>query len=240
MSAFLLWSRRDEFRRRTPRPALLSAIPVVALAVAMLVLGQLGAIQVVQQVAFIVAIGGAILFVFGLDYLVIAAPAIAYLLFMVPLWDAFTEPLHWPFQNNSARLGVALMHAIGIPVHRDGTFIALPNVLIEVARECSGINYLVAVFALALPLSILRLQGTWRRVSLMSGAMISRQWRPGRPDWHPRLLRSRHPAARAISHSQRRVRLDGWFHCVVCGLKSPSKRPTRGSSRRSHAGKVRP
>lgn len=172
MSAFLLWSRRDELRYRTPRPALLLAIPVLALSLAMLVLGQLGAIQVVQQVAFIVAIVGAVLFVFGLESLAIAAPAIAYLLFMVPLWDAFTEPLHWPFQNNSARLGVALMHAIGIPVHRDGTFIALPNVLIEVARECSGINYLVAVFALALPLSILRLHGTWRRVLLMSGAMI--------------------------------------------------------------------
>jgi EpsI family protein len=172
MSAFLLWSRRDEFRRRTLRPARLLAIPVLALSLAMLVLGQLGAIQVAQQVAFIIAIVGVVLFVFGLDYLAVAAPAIAYLLFMVPLWDAFTEPLHWPFQNNSARLGVALMHAIGIPVHREGTFIALPNVLIEVARECSGINYLVAVFALALPLSVLRLHGTWRRVLLMSGAMI--------------------------------------------------------------------
>lgn len=172
ISLYLLWSRRDAFKRRPLQPARLLAVPVLALAVGMQVVGHVGAIQVIQQLAFLVAIVGVVLFLFGVDYLVVSAPAIAYLAFMVPLWDAFTEPLHWPFQNNSARLGVALMHAIGVPAFREGTFIALPNVLIEVARECSGINYLVAVFALALPLSYLRLHGAWRRVVLITGAMV--------------------------------------------------------------------
>ncbi len=171
ISTFLLWSRRDEFRRRPLRPARLPGALVLALSLALLVVGQVGAIQVVQQVAFVIAIVAIVLFLFGVDYLAVSAPAIAYLLFMVPLWDAFTEPLHWPFQNTSAQIGVAIMQAIGIPVHREGTFIALPNVLLEVARECSGINYLVAVLALALPLAFLRLRQTWRRVLLVVSAL---------------------------------------------------------------------
>jgi EpsI family protein len=63
------------------------------------------------------------------------------------------------------------MQTIGVPVHRDGIHIALPNILLEVARECSGINYLVAVLALAVPLALLRLQQTWRRVVLVVSAL---------------------------------------------------------------------
>lgn len=172
ISLYLLWSRGEQFRERAIAPAKLAGGALLAIALVAAALGQLAAVQVVQQLAFLVAIVGIVLFLFGVNYLIIAAPAIAYLLFMVPLWDAFTDRLHWPFQNQSARLGTALMHAVGVPALRDGTFIALPNVLIEVARECSGVNYLVAVFALALPLSILRLHSMWRRVVLMAGALL--------------------------------------------------------------------
>ena len=172
ISLYLLWSRREAFRQRPLKPAKLRAIPVIALALVMQVLGHVGAIQVLQQVAFLVAIVGVVLFLFGTHYLAVSAPAIAYLLFMVPLWDGLTDPLHWPFQNQSARMGVALMHAAGVPALREGTFITLPNVLIEVARECSGVNYLVAVLALALPMAVLRLDTLWRRALLMCGALV--------------------------------------------------------------------
>lgn len=171
ISLFLLWVRRDKFQARPLRPARLSGVAIIALALLMQVLGQVASIQVIQQIGFLVAIVGVVLFLFGTNYLAVSAPAIAYLLFMVPIWDTFTEPLHWPFQNYSAQLGVALMQWIGIPVYRDGTFIALPNLLLEVARECSGINYLIAVLALALPLAFLRLRQNWRRVLLVVSAL---------------------------------------------------------------------
>jgi EpsI family protein len=171
ISAFLLWSRRREFAAMQPRQARWIGGLVIAVALAMLAIGQAGAVQALAQVAFIVALPGLVLFLFGPKHLWVAAPPIAYLLFMVPIWDAFTEPFHWPFQNNSARLGVALMQSIGVPVYREGTFIALPNLLIEVARECSGINYLVAVFALSLPLAYLKLRQTWRRITLVVSAL---------------------------------------------------------------------
>lgn len=168
----ILWSRRDEFKHRRLQPARLVALPVFAAGLTLFVIGEVGAIQLLQQFAFLLAIVGIVLFLFGIEYFKVALPALMYLLFMIPFWDAFTEPLHWPFQQNSARLGISLLHAIGVPAHREGTVIALPNVTIEVARACSGVNYLVAVLALALPLSYLRLNSMWRRLVLIASAML--------------------------------------------------------------------
>lgn len=170
ISLFLLWSRRDAIGRTPARPSRLLAIPVLLAALAMLVLGHVTAIQLAQQLSFLVALVGVVLLLFGVAHLRIGAPALVYLLFMIPFWDVFTEPLHWPFQNRSAELGVAMLHAAGIPAYRDGTVIALSNITLEVARQCSGVNYLIAVLALALPLAWLRLEGWWRRAALIGSA----------------------------------------------------------------------
>jgi EpsI family protein len=120
----------------------------------------------------VLTVPGIILFLFGTRYLLIAAPAVAYLLFMVPFWEAFTESLHQPFQENSAILGVALMKAVRVPVYLEGTTIALPNITLEVARQCSGVNYLIAVLALALPLSWIRLRTWSRRIILIVSSLL--------------------------------------------------------------------
>ena len=172
ISGYLVWTRREQFTRRPVAPSRLAGGAIVLGSLAALAIGRLNAIQILEQLSFVSAIVGIVLFVFGRSYLMLAAPAIAYLLFMVPFWDAFTEPLHWPFQVNSAKLGVAMMHAIGVPVYREGTIIALPNLVMEVARECSGVNYLVAVLALALPMALLKLEQGWRRVVLIGSSLI--------------------------------------------------------------------
>ena len=172
ISAFLVWSRRHAFRALTPRPSRVIGGLVIAAAIVLLLLGKVAVVQVVQQISFVLALAGVVLFLFGPAWLGMAAPALGYLVFMVPFWDVFTEPLHAPFQNNSARLGVSILHAAGIPAYREGTLIALSNITLEVARACSGVNYLVAVFALAVPLAYLRLRGTWPRVALIAVALV--------------------------------------------------------------------
>ena len=171
ISAFMVWHRRNIFARESMAPARLPGTVILVAALSMLIVGEAAAIQVVQQGGFIVAIAGIVLVLFGWRFLKVSLPAIAYLLFMVPIWDVFTEPLHWRFQVNSARLGVAMLQTFGVPVYREDTVLVLPNLVIEVARACSGVNYLVAVLALALPLSFTRLQSGWRRGALIAAAM---------------------------------------------------------------------
>lgn len=172
ISLYLLWWRRAELTHLEPRPARLLAAPVIGASCLMLLIGHTGGLQVLQQLSFIVAIVAVVLVVFGVEYLKAGWAAIAYLLLMIPIWDVFTEPLHPVFQTRSAEIGAVILGMIGVPVHLNGTILTLPNVTLEVARACSGVNYLVAVLALGLPLAYLSLRGIWRRVVLVIGAVI--------------------------------------------------------------------
>jgi EpsI family protein len=167
VSAYLLWTRREALRALTPRPSWALGSIVLLTGVLMTVAGRVGGIQVLEQVAFLVSLTAAVLLLFGVSYLRAGWASLAYLLLMVPLWDGFTEGLHEPFQQRSAAIGLWLLHLIGVPAFREGTFITLPNLQIEVARVCSGVNYLVAVVALGLPLGYVFLRDNWRRAVLL-------------------------------------------------------------------------
>jgi EpsI family protein len=99
---------------------------------------------------------------------------IAYLLAMIPFWDFLTKGLQPFFQLYSAAVGVWLLKAIGVPVLREGFFIQLPNVQLEVAEACSGINNLIAVMCIGVPATLL-LISRWRTrlLILLTAAAIA-------------------------------------------------------------------
>lgn len=172
ISGYLLWTRRGPLSRLTPKPSWVAGGVALVLSTIMAATARIGGIQLLDQLAFLVAIAGCALLLFGAAYVKVGWAALAYLLLMVPVWDGFTEPLHGPFQLRSAEIGVWLLQLMGIPAHREGVFIELSAMKIEVARACSGVNYLVAVVALGLPLSYLFLKGIWRRLALLLFAMV--------------------------------------------------------------------
>jgi exosortase C (VPDSG-CTERM-specific) len=69
-----------------------------------------------------------------------AAFPFAFLLFMVPLPDAFVRWLENASKLASADCASFFLHLTGTPVLRDGTIFQLPGIVIEVAQECSGIR----------------------------------------------------------------------------------------------------
>jgi EpsI family protein len=171
VSAYLLWVTRARAAAVTRKPARVAGVLVLAGAMAMAIASRAGGIQVLGQLGFLVAIVGIVLMLFGAVHLRNAMPAIAYLLLMVPIWEGLTEPLHWPFQNQSAAFSVSMLRVLGVPVYRDGTFLTLPGLTLEVAKQCSGVNYLIAVIALGLPLAYLYLDSMWRRIALLTFAV---------------------------------------------------------------------
>jgi EpsI family protein len=109
---------------------------------------------------------------FGPSHLRRLAFPILFLLFMIPIWETLTGSLHEPFQLLAADLGSRLLRGLGIPAFRAGTYIQLPTVILEIARVCSGVNYLIAVFATSIAGSYLFLD-TWpRRLTLILFAVL--------------------------------------------------------------------
>ena len=171
VSILLVWSRRDRLRGLPMSPSWLLGGAALALSVLMTLAGRLAGLQVLEQLSFLVGLTAAALLLFSAAHVRMMWAALAYLLLMVPLWDGLTERLHVPFQLRSAEVGVWLLRLVGIPAFRDQTVITLPNVALEVARACSGVNYLVAVVALGLPLSYVYLSSVSRRVILLVSAV---------------------------------------------------------------------
>jgi EpsI family protein len=138
----------------------------------MLVIGRAGGVAAVQAISLLVSITGIVVLLLGSQFLRTVWFPIAYLLFMTPVWGSLTERLHLPFQLFSANVAVAVLQFLGVPAYREAVYIELPRVTLEVAKVCSGVNYLIAVIAIGVPLAYLYLKGWRRRVALVSFAVI--------------------------------------------------------------------
>ncbi|MEK6790382.1 MAG: exosortase W [Deltaproteobacteria bacterium] len=172
ISAYLVYVRRDSLKGTGASPSYLSGLGIFLSGIAMLIAGNAAGVMVVQELSIVVTLAGAIVVVFGLNFLRILWLPVAYLLFMLRFWELITVHLHYPFQNFSASLGAKILSLVGIPAYRDGIFIELPNITLEVAEVCSGVNYLISVLAIGIPLAYLTLKSVPKRMLLVFGGLI--------------------------------------------------------------------
>jgi len=114
----------------------------------------------------LLAAGG---FVFlGRRWMTAAAFPVAFLLFIVPLPDGMTEWLETASKLASAEASALLFGLLGTPILRDGVIFLLPGIVIEVAKECSGIRSSWVLFITSLLASNLFLRSPWRRTLLVA------------------------------------------------------------------------
>jgi exosortase D (VPLPA-CTERM-specific) len=171
ISAYLVWIRREKLADLQVAPNHLLGWPVLLAGLLMLITGKAAAVLLLQELSILVTLTGAVLLILGTRFLRVLWFPIAYLLFMIPVWDFVTDRLHHPFQSFSADLGVALIRSAGIPVYQDGLYIHLSNVTLEVAKACSGVNYLIAIVAIGIPMAYLFLRGWMKRTVLVAMAV---------------------------------------------------------------------
>jgi exosortase len=120
---------------------------------------------VLAYVLFIAA--GGFLFL-GSAWMRAAAFPMAFLLFMVPLPDAAVYWIERGLVLASADASAFLFNLTGTPMYREGTILALPGIVLEVAQECSGIRSTWILFITSVLASQLFLQSPWRRVLLVA------------------------------------------------------------------------
>jgi exosortase len=89
------------------------------------------------------------------------------LILMLPLPGIILEKMIGFLQSQSAELTYWMFTALHVPVLRDGFVLSFPGVTIEVARECSGINYSVALLILMILFAHETLRSNWRRLILV-------------------------------------------------------------------------
>ncbi|HEU4938198.1 MAG TPA: exosortase W [Vicinamibacterales bacterium] len=168
ISAYMLWARSAALRSVSRGPDYVLGGSVTALGVTILLIGHLGAMEAVEAVSIVVTALGATLLLFGRSVLRLAWFPIAYLILAVPIWDRAIAELQVPSQQLSAAIALRLLHLAQVPAIQDHRLLVLPNVTLEVLRECSGVNQLISIVTMALAASYVWLNGYLRRITLIA------------------------------------------------------------------------
>jgi EpsI family protein len=172
ISGYVIWLRRDLLRVTPVIPALHAGAIVLGTAVCMLVLGHVSSTNLLVWMSLPIAIAGLCLLVLGVRMTRAVAFPLAYLFAMIPFWDFLTVRLQAPFQLYSAIVGVETLRFFGLPVIREGVLIHLPRVTLEVADVCSGVNQLVAILCIGIPVTHMHVRRWPKRLLIVMLAVV--------------------------------------------------------------------
>ncbi len=146
VSGYIIWNMRQELAGVEKK----QTMEGLALFVGGIILHGIGAnwtAPSISGISLIATISGAILFLFGWEFIKKIKFPLLFLLFMIPI--PFVDTVAPPIQTGSAILSSDLANIFGIPVERDGLQLILPAGTFEVGLECSGLRSIISLLTIA-------------------------------------------------------------------------------------------
>lgn len=172
VSLYLVWIKRDQIRSLPMQPALVSGALLLSLGCFVFFAGKVSSTIAVQQLSVPPVLLGAILLLAGPPLFKALLLPVGYLLFLTGFLEQLLGKLAIHFQLTAAWLAAQFLELSGFSVLLDNTLVMLPHITLEVARSCSGINHLVALLALALPLAYMTQDSLIRKSILVLSALF--------------------------------------------------------------------
>ena len=164
-SAFVLWQERDRLSRVQVRPSWLGLV-ILALALGLLIVGQLGAELFLARFSFLLLIAGGVILFLGWDFFRATFFPWAFLLLMIPIPNILFNQITFPLQIQASKVSAFTLPLFGVPILREGNVIVLPAMRLEVAEACSGIRSLMSLATLAIIYGYLSEKRIWVRWAL--------------------------------------------------------------------------
>ncbi len=170
ISLYLLAVRLELLERVQPAPSWAGVIVVLCGLVGFL-LGELSALYVIVQYAFVLTLWGLVISQVGGRGLRVLWPVLIFLLFMVPLPRFIQWNLSNELQLMSSQLGTGFLRLAGIPVFLQGNVIDLGNYKLQVVEACAGLRYLFPLMAFSLLCAVMFRGVIWQRVLLFFSSL---------------------------------------------------------------------
>ena len=146
IAGYILWLKLDKIKAIPYRSALPAAAMVLTVGLAIFLLGRSTSGIALSIVSFLLVAAGLILALFGREFFKEVSFPLFFLAAMIPLPEAvYSQIADWMRQAITGP-AVALIKPLGIPLHREGYDIHLPNIQLYVAHSCSAIRYLLSFF----------------------------------------------------------------------------------------------
>jgi exosortase D (VPLPA-CTERM-specific) len=129
-------------------------------------MGELGSLYTVIQYAFLIALYGLVISMFGWRATRVIWAALAYLIFMIPLPNFIYNTLSNHLQLISSEIGVFVIRIFDISVFLEGNVIDLGSYQLQVVEACSGLRYLFPLMSFGFLIAYLFKGPIWQKVFL--------------------------------------------------------------------------
>jgi exosortase len=170
IALFFLWERRAKLKEVEIKPNSLGLIVVLG-SMVILLAGILGSELFLTRISMLGTIAGAVLFLYGWNYLKILMLPICFLILMIPIPAIIFNQIAFPLQLLASRFGEMALTVWQIPVLREGNVINLANTSLEVAEACSGIRSLISLLTLGIVYGYFTDSRIWVRIILAIGTI---------------------------------------------------------------------
>jgi exosortase len=169
-SIVVLWMRRGT-APELPLTGSLWGLALLAIPGAMRLAGAFIGYPWLDQISIAPCVASLVVLLAGWEGLLWAWPAVAYLVFMVPLPGRVAQMASEPLQRIGAVTSTYLLQTMGIPAQVQGTIIYLTQWPLNVEEACSGLRMLMLFLAVCTGAAIVSMRrDMWERVVLILSA----------------------------------------------------------------------
>lgn len=170
ISLFLIWQKKDQIERM-PFLGSWYGFSLVIVGILFFIAGNLSALYIVIQYAFLLVVAGLMWSFMGWKGLKLIWVPLLMLLFMIPFPDFFLNNLSAQLQLLSSQIGVWIIRLFGISVFLEGNVIDLGTFRLQVVDACSGLRYLFPLMTLGFIAAYFFKGAFWKRAIIFLSSL---------------------------------------------------------------------
>ena len=185
VSIYLIYIKRKEIFAKV-NYLFVVGIPVLLLGIALFLGGFIWGASLDKNnyaslidFSIFIFINGAFVLLYGMQAYRSALFPLLFLIFSVPIPSALMDNIIHFLQVGSTEFTNLLFLASGVPFVRDGFVFHLPNISVEVAKQCSGIRSGMAIFIVTILADYMFLKSYWKRIFLVICAVLIAMFKNG-------------------------------------------------------------
>lgn len=168
--AYFLWIKRAVLKASVQAPST-AGLALMSLAVAIYLVGLLGAEFFMQRCSMLLFVAGMEAFFWGWRCVRETAFAFTLAFLAIPLPAVVFNAIAFPLQLIASAWAAVLLRLAGIPVFQQGNILQLPQQVLNVAEACSGIRSLISLITLALMVAYFLPVRRWVQTGFVAAAV---------------------------------------------------------------------
>ena len=167
VSFFLIWEKRKEILALTPTVDWRGLL-VMAIAVGLFTVGELGAELFTTRASIITLFIGAVWWIYGYAVVRVIAFPLLLLYFMLPLPGFVHRNLTFPLQIIASSVSVEILNTLGFLAFREGNVIDMGFSQFQVVEACNGLRFILPLLCLGVIVAFYRPMIGWKRAVLVA------------------------------------------------------------------------